>query len=375
MSRAFFEIAERITNPIKYFLTRYFCPARISPCCPSKAFQSTNPPLLTQIDTSVRGIDVYVVQPTSPPVSDNLIELLLMISAMRNASCRHVTAVVPYFGYMRSDGSDLPTRAATKKSTLDDDEIGLDFLGGGQTNHRTSYLAMADVARMFEIVGCTRVVTFDLHSSGQSAAEGFFSTTRVENIRSGPTVAKALVEHLNLKDCKDLVVVAPHSSCFSKAKKFQNYLRGALGEDGPTAMGLALVVRRPPAEESGGYTVVDLVGDVKGKDVLIVEDVADTGKTLTRAARAARDAGARHVYAFVSHAVLSGEAPSRIQRCEPLEKLVALNTVPVSQESRTACPKLEFIDVAPLIANLLKDIHMSEDHAGKIEEGARVGSS
>lgn len=296
---------------------------------------------------------MFVVQPTCPPVSDNLMELLLMISALRNASSRQVTAVVPYFGYMRSDGSELPSRRRITKKTNEDDEVSLETMD----THRTSYLAMADVARMFEVVGCSRVVTFDFHASGQSAAEGFFADTRVENIRSGPLVAKEIASKLELDPQKELIVVAPHSSCFSKAKKIQAHLKGVLGNDN---VGLALVVRRPPSTESG-ETVLDLVGDVNGKDVLIVEDVVDTGRSLARAARAARDGGANHIYAFASHAVLSGDAARRLQACHPLEKLIVLNTVPVSEENRNTCKKIEMIDVSPIIARLIMDLHMKEN--------------
>jgi ribose-phosphate pyrophosphokinase len=277
-----------------------------------------------------------------------------MISALRNASSRHVTAVVPYFGFMRSDGSELPSRRVGKnKQAPYDDEIAIEMID----THRTSFVAMADVAKMFEIVGCTRVVTFDLHASGQSVAEGFFADTRVENLRSAPMVAAELAKKLSLDPSKELVVLAPHSSCFSKAKKFQAHLRAALNSEN---VGLALVVRRPPSTESG-ETVVDLVGDVKGKNILIVEDIVDSGRSLARAARAAREAGANHVYAFASHAVLSGDAPIRLQKCEALEKVIVLNTVPVSQENRTICPKLEFIDVSPFIAKLLMELHMKEE--------------
>jgi len=307
-----------------------------------------------QIETSVRGADVYVVQPTSPPVSDNLVELLLMISALRNASSRHVTAVIPYFGYMRFDGSELLSqRVAKKPDGKYDDETAIETTD----THRTSFVAMADVAKMFEIVGCSRVVTFDLHASGQSVAEGFFANTQVENIRSGPLVAKELVQKLSLDPAKDLVVVAPHSSCFSKAKKFQSNMKKILGNDN---VGLALVVRRPPSTQSG-ETVVDLVGDVSGKSVLIVEDIVDSGRSVARAARAAKEAGATNVYAFASHAVLSGDASIRLQKCEPLEKIVVLNTVPVSAENREKCPKLDLIDVSPMIAKVLIDLHMKEE--------------
>ena len=311
----------------------------------------------SKIDASVRGTDVYVVQSTSPPVSDNLMELLLMISALRNASCRHVTAIVPYFGYMRSDGSELPARKAVRKSqeTVNDDDVSIEM---DQTHQRTSYLAMADVARMFEVVGCSRVVTFDLHSSGQSAAEGFFAETRVENIRSGPIVAREIAKQLGLERDRELVVVASHSSCFSKAKKFQYHLKSALATS--QNVGLALVVRRPPFEGSSD-SVTDLVGDVSGKDVLIVEDVVDTGRSLARAARAAKEAGANRVFGFASHAVLSGNASQRIQNCEPLEKLAVLNTVPISRECQAICQKFAVIDISAMVANTVMDLHMKED--------------
>ena len=224
-----------------------------------------------KINTSVRGADVYVVQPTGPPVSDTLMELLLMVSTMRNASAKRVTAVVPYFGYMRFDGGQMPskTRRAMTKSNRNNAPLDEnDDVGDEIETHRTSFLAMADVARMFEVAGTSRLITIDLHSSGQSVSEGFFSETEVEHLRSGPHVAEAITQALKLREQNaDVVVVAPHSQCFTKAKKFQALLKDILGRP----VGLALVVRSPGTNEN--ETRVDLVGDVRGKHVLIVEDV------------------------------------------------------------------------------------------------------
>lgn len=310
---------------------------------------------------SVRGADVYVVQPTSPQVSDNLMELLLMISALKNASARHVTAVVPYFGFMREDGTASPMRIATTSSTVtatgEDDNV-----AAPETSHRSSNLAMADVARMFEVVGCDRVVTFDLYASGQSVAEGFFNNVQIENLTSGRDVARQITQLLQLKSqTEDLIVVAPHSSCFSKAKKIQNHLKTATENEN---VGLALVVRRPTSQ--GQDVLVDLVGDVKGKNVLIVEDVVDSGRSMRRAARAAKEAGAKHIWGFASHAVLPKDSGSRLEQ-SPLEKILVLNTVPLSADTLSQCSKFIVIDVAPQISRLVMDLHMKEDKSSVVD--------
>jgi ribose-phosphate pyrophosphokinase len=323
----------------------------------------------------VRGADVYVVQPTSPPVADNIMELLLFISALREASAKHVTAIVPYFGYMRSDGSGA--KRALRSALHDPEEDSIE-------THRTSYLAMADVAQMFEVAGCSTLVTVDLHASGQSVSEGFFTQTKVENVRSAPLVAKVLVQALNLNGpdvtssnnnntvtTEPKLVIAAYSRAFTKAKKFQSFFKSELtsnssasssssiiGDDGNLKnVGLALVVRRP-TNDVKNPSIVDLVGDVRGKDVLIVDDVIDTGRSLTRAAAKAKEAGAKRVFAFISHPVLTGLAPQLIQDCDGLEKVWVLNTVPISDEHRKACSKLEIIDVSESISNLIKELHL-----------------
>jgi len=318
-----------------------------------------------KIDVPVRGADVYVVQPTSPPVADNLMEVVFMVSALREASAKRVTAVIPYFGYLRSDGSgakralrhasSVPASSAATSADGEDDNV---------ETHRTSYLAMADVARMLEVAGASRVVSIDMHSSGQSVSEGFFNEAKVEHLKSAGMAAKALVPVLGLRPGSELVVVA-HSRCFTKAKKFQFNLRdelyGPAGEDA-AQVGLALVVRRP-TDDPAHPNRLDLVGDVRGKDVLIVDDVVDSGRSLVAAAEKARADGARRVFAFVSHPVLVGGAAQTIQSCVPLERVVALNTVPVSAENRAACPKLALIDVAPMLSELVKAAHVSASAA------------
>ena len=177
----------------------------------------------------------------------------------------------------------------------------------------------------------------------------------MEHLKSAGLVAKTLVPMLDLSPSTDLVVVS-HSRCFTKAKKFQTYLRDELGGS-DSQVGLALVVRRP-THDASQPAEVDLVGDVKDKDVLIVDDVVDSGRSIARAALKARAAGAKRVFAFASHALLSKDAPTTLQACDPLERVVVLNTVPVTPESRAACPKLHVVDVAPMLSDAIKELHV-----------------
>lgn len=317
----------------------------------------------------------YRIQPTSPPVNENLIELLLLVSTLRHASAKRVTVVCPYFGYMRSVGIptaqlankvsrlvarrqskakafSAPTSSVYSDRTDDDgeeDEMQL------HSNTTTSNLAAADVAKMLEVVGIDRIVTFDLQAPGQGQAEGFFDAAQVESLQSEDHIIRELAERLDLKErIKDagLVIAAPKTGCLTIAKNFRAKLAEILQDD---TIGLATIVRTPSTHDAS-LKHVDVVGNVQDRIVLIVNDLVDTGGPICRAADAVKAAGALEVYAFASHALLGGKSATRVQN-SALEKIVVLDTVPVSDAKKELCPKLEIISIAPTLAKMIGELH------------------
>mmetsp|Transcript_38891 Transcript_38891/g.62630 ORF Transcript_38891/g.62630 Transcript_38891/m.62630 type:complete len:441 (+) Transcript_38891:3-1325(+) len=297
-----------------------------------------------KIEESVRGKDVYVVQPTSAPANENVMELLLIVSALRHASAKRVTVVVPYFGYMRS---------LTKK------------LEDSSDSARSSF-SSSDIARMMEVAGAQRVVAIDMFPPGQGMAEGFFQSTPIEHLRSCDFIVEDLAKKLHLADrgLKDgeLVVVASYAACLTKATLFKEKLQKLLG----ISIDVATIIRTPPPQKKKKKQPnlepkVDLVGNVKGKTVLIVEDILDTANTACSAIEAVRGAGSGPVLLFASHALLGSGATERLLSSN-CEQLVTLNTVPVSVEKNGELPKLETLSVAPTVADLIKRMHYEEKH-------------
>lgn len=244
------------------------------------------------VNENVRGKDVYIVQPTSPPVNESLMELLLMISTMRRASARKITAIIPYYGYARQDRK-MQARVP---------------------------ISAADVARLLEAMGVDRVVAVDLHC-GQ--IQGFFGPrVPVDNLDGG-TVG---VSYFGDMDLVNPVIVSPDAGGVYRAKQF----REALSKKHEVDCSLAMIVKqRAKANE---IDRMDLVGNVEGCDCIIVDDMVDTAGTLCKAAEMLKDCGARRVFAFASHGVLSGPAASRIAN-SVLTELVVLDTIPLSEAS------------------------------------------
>ena len=224
------------------------------------------------IQENVRGKDVYIIQPTSPPVNETLMELLLIISTMRRASARKITAVIPYYGYARQDRK-MQARVP---------------------------ISAADVARLLESMGVDRVIAVDLHC-GQ--IQGFFGPrVPVDNLDGG-TVA---VSYFGDMDLSNPVVVSPDAGGVYRAKQF----REALAKKHEVDCGLAMIVKQ--RVKPGEIGQMDLVGSVEGCDAIIVDDMVDTAGTLCAAAKMLKESGARRVFAFASHGVFSGPAPSRV---------------------------------------------------------------
>ena len=259
-----------------------------------------------QINENVRGKDVFVIQPTCPPTNDNLMELLIMLDALRRASARRVTAVMPYYGYARQDRKDQPRVPITAKL----------------------------VANLVTTAGADRVLTMDLHA-GQ--IQGFF------DIPLDHLYAVTVVEqYIARKRLKDLVVVSPDVGGIKMARAYAKRF-GA---------GLAIVDKRRTSPES--TEVVHILGDVKGRYCLLVDDLIATGSSLVQAATAVQRAGATSVSACVTHPVLSGSAVERVAK-SPLKELIVTNTIPVPKDRRH--PKITVLSVAPLLAEAIQRIH------------------
>jgi ribose-phosphate pyrophosphokinase len=259
-----------------------------------------------QINENIRGRDVFLVQPTCPPANQNLMELLIMVDAVRRASAERITAVLPFFGYARQDRKDRPRVPITAKL----------------------------VANLLVAAGVNRVLTMDLHA-GQ--IQGFFDIP-VDHLYAAPVLIKAIRE----RGIEDLVVVSPDvggiKMCHSYAK--------TLG------VPLAIVAKnRISAEEVEALSVI---GDVKGKNVLMVDDLTESAGTLTAAAKLLSESGAKNIYAGVSHAVLSDKGRERLDK-SPILEVFTTNSVPQAHGS-----KVTALSVAPLLSEAIKRIHDDE---------------
>jgi ribose-phosphate pyrophosphokinase len=265
-----------------------------------------------EIMENVRGRDVFIVQPTSPPANDHLMELLVMVDACRRASAARITAVVPYFGYARQDRRPRATRAAI-----------------------TAKL----VADMISNSGVDRLLTLDLHSD---QIQGFFAIP-VDNVYGSPV----LLGEVWRQRYPNLIVVSPDVGGVVRARAIAKRLDDA---------DLAIIdKRRPRPNES---KIMNIIGEVDGKTCVIIDDMVDTAGTLCVAAKALKDEGALKVVAYITHAVLSGGAVERIANSS-LDELVVTDTVPLSEAARE-CPRIRQLSVASLLAETIRRIRDEE---------------
>jgi ribose-phosphate pyrophosphokinase len=261
-----------------------------------------------KINENIRGRDIFIVQPTNPPANQHLMELLIMIDACRRASAQRITAVVPFFGYARQDRKDQPRVPITAKL----------------------------VANLITAAGANRLLTLDLHAQ---QIMGFFDIP-VDHLYAAPVMYR----YFNKKKLKDLVVVSPDIGGVKMVHAYANLFHAPL----------AIVnKKRTSATE---VEMLSVVGDVDGKNVLLVDDLTETAGTVTRAAEILKKHGAKKVYASVSHAVLNPAALDRLKASE-LDELVTTDTVPHSKVSGF---KLTELTVAPLLGEAIKRIHDSE---------------
>ena len=260
-----------------------------------------------EIKESVRGYDVFVIQSTSTPVNHHLMELLIMIDALKRASAASISAVIPYYGYARQDRKVSPRVPITAKL----------------------------VADLLTTAGADRVLTIDLHA-GQ--IQGFFDIP-VDNLYATPV----LIEELNRRfKGEELVMVSPDAGGVERARAFAKRLKA----------GLAIIDKR--REAANVCEVMHIIGDVEGKDAVLLDDMVDTAGTLTNAAKALKENGARSVYAVATHPVLSGPAVERIMN-SPGEELITSDTIALSGPARE-CEKIKVLSVASLLAEAITRI-------------------
>jgi len=260
-----------------------------------------------QIQENVRGADVFVIQPTCKPVERSLMELLLMLQALKLASAERITAVLPYYGYARQDRKDKPRVPISAKL----------------------------IAALLETAGADRVLTLDLHAA---QIQGFFDIP-VDHLFASPV----LIEHFKARHADSLTVVSPDAGGVERARAFAKRLNAPL----------AIIDKR--REEANVAEVMNVVGDVEGRHCLLVDDLIDTAGTMVKGAEALLEKGAAGVSACATHAVLSGPAVSRIEMSQ-LEEVVVTNSIPLSKEAKK-CSRIKSLSIAKLLAEAIRSIH------------------
>ena len=259
------------------------------------------------IDESVRGKDVFIIQPTSYPVNDNLMELMVMADALKRASARHITAVVPYYGYARQDRKTRGREPITAKL----------------------------VANLMQTAGITRLVTIDLHA-GQ--IQGFFDVP-VDHLFGASILAK----YINEKNMEDVIVVSPDLGGVTRARDLADRIGAPI----------AIIEKKRP--EPGVAKVMNLIGDVAGKNCIIIDDIVDTAGSLVEGAKALEEFGAKSVTAAVTHAVLTDPASERIANSN-IKELIVTNTIPLPENCNL--PNITQLSVAPLLGEaIMRIIH------------------
>lgn len=266
--------------------------------------------IFVEIEENVRGADVFVVQSTCCPGNDNLMELLIMMDALKRASAKRITAVLPYYGYARQDRKVAPRTPITAKL----------------------------VADLITTAGADRILCMDLHA-GQ--IQGFFNIP-VDHLYATPVILDYIKNNFD----DDIVIVSPDAGGVERARAFAKRLNCSL----------AIIDKRRTAPNVA--EVMNIIGDVIGKVAIMVDDMVDTAGTLTQGAKAVKDNGAKKIYAISTHPVLSGPAISRIEQ-SVMEELVVTNTIPLAKEG-AACNKIKVLSVASLLAEAIKRVYIGD---------------
>jgi ribose-phosphate pyrophosphokinase len=267
-----------------------------------------------QIQENVRGEDVFVIQPTCTPVDRNLMELLLILDALKRSSAKRITAVLPYYGYARQDRKDKPRVPISARL----------------------------VAALLETAGADRVLTLDLHAA---QIQGFFDIP-VDHLFSAPV----MIEYLRSQQVSNVTVVSPDAGGVERARAFAKRLNCPL----------AIIDKR--REEANVAEVMNVVGEVKGRHCMIVDDIIDTAGTLVKGAEALLEKGAASVTACATHAVLSGQAVERIET-SLLKEVVVTNSIPLSEPARES-NKIKSLSIAKLLAEAIRSIHEETSVSG-----------
>ncbi len=270
-----------------------------------------------KISESVRGKDVFIIQPTSAPANGNLMELLIMTDALKRSSAKSITAVVPYYGYARQDRKAAPRVPITAKL----------------------------VANLMETAGITRMVTVDLHAS---QIQGFFDIP-VDNLYG----AILFIDYIKSKNFKNPVIASPDIGGVARARYFAKKL------------GLDMVIVDKRREKANESEVMNVIGEVKGKDIILIDDMVDTAGTMVKAAAALKKLGATSVMACCTHPVLSGPAYERIEAGE-LDELVVANTIPMTKSS----PKIKMLSTATMLGEVIRRVHNNESVNSLFESNA-----
>lgn len=277
--------------------------------CKCKINRFSDGEIQVEIHESIRGADVFVIQSTSPPVNENYMELFIILDALKRASARSITAVLPYFGYARQDRKVRPRVPISAKCVSD----------------------------LISAAGADRVVSIDLHSA---QIQGFFNIP-FDHLYTIPTLSKVWQEEKGVGD--QFVVVSPDAGGVERARVFAKKLQC------PIAI---IDKRRTGPNEAKAY---NLIGSVEGKTAIVVDDMVDTAGTLTEGIKSLMENGAKEVYAVVAHALLSGPAIQRLKE-SPVKELWATDTIPLSEEAK-ACGKIKVISVAPVVAEAIQRIY------------------
>jgi ribose-phosphate pyrophosphokinase len=263
-----------------------------------------------KINENIRGKDVFIIQPTCPPTNENLMELLVMIDALKRASSQRITVVIPYFGYARQDRKDQPRVPITAKL----------------------------VANILTVAGASRVLTMDLHA-GQ--IQGFFDIP-VDHLFS----VGVFTDYFNSLEIKDLVVVSPDVGGIKTARAYAKRF----------GVPLAIIDKRRESPEK--TEAMHILGEVEGKNAIIVDDLIATGSSLFEGVEALKKAGAKNIYAAIAHGVLSGDAIGKLDRCKSLKELVITDSIPLPESKRHE--RIKVLSIASLMAEAVKRIHNEE---------------
>lgn len=263
--------------------------------------------IAVQINENIRGSDVFVIQPTCAPINHNIMELLLIIDALKRASARRITAVIPYYGYARQDRKVQPRVPISSKLLAD----------------------------LLTAAGTHRILTIDLHAA---QIQGFFNIP-VDHLYAAPV----LLEYIKKCSYSNLVIVSPDAGGVERARAFAKRLDASL----------AIIDKR--REAANVSKVMNVIGDVRDRDTIILDDMIDTAGTTTQAAQALKDNGARRVFAACTHAVLSGPAIERINN-SVLEEVITTDTIPLN-DKLNICNKLKVLSISSLLAEAIKRIH------------------